>query len=469
MKALTRYALLAAVLVTMLISVPGSSTTQPPPSVFMFRVGTMDDVNHYIPGTIVLLDQVGGSQFGVTSDSEGFTPFNPMQTDVPVFVTLGETSFAGGISLGQKVLEPMPSMMPNVDSFDYTRVYHQPRALPVYITTEHSVNAAPYHGRWWFVPFGNAATLGFQAYVAIMLNPNEIDAYSTYYNAPFPVVGSQLALVIRTGSVVDLGTHNLALEIDCRGHGFQSAPGASTYLVSTAAPVATPPYTFAAEVAWWEDSVDKAHIILSGKLERGDNFILLHPGNSNPSVRIQSAPPALSAQIQVGQDCIPEPPAPPSPWTCTPEIPDGDGCAVTLGAVGCGTKTIALNAAKCGGTGDSHSSGNRSHWGGSISVNANVAGGTVQGTGSYSWELTSSTTYNYQAGVGGCGQCKRDFQHFLSCITSDTLRKSDWKPYMLELELVFVEESCAIEYKQQSECGDDVGPSTTTCDRVNCN
>lgn len=446
--------------------VAGSASAQ-----LEFRVGTMDDVNHYIPGTLVEVEPVGGNAMALLSDAEGLTAFRSIAPSSFAFVTLAETQYAGGVSLGQKYLAEMPSVPASVDSYSYTRFYHQPRALPTYIQTVGTQTAAPFHTRWRFVPFIGAAKMGFQAQVAILLTPAEIAAYQAFYGVQFPTQsnGYALALVIRTSSAVNIGTDNLSVEINCQGHGFQGAPGVSNVLVRTlgSPPFATP-YTFHASVSFWEDTPEVAHIVLTGKLEKGDNIILLYSGSGLTSgLQYDSSAPSLTGTIEAVQDCDPVPPLPPTPWTCLPEIPSSN-CPVTLGVTLCGTKTIPVCAFKCGSSGETHSSGWRSHWGGSISVSGNVGGAPVALTGSYSWEITGDTDYNYGPGAGGCGECKRDFQHFLSCISRDTLWKSTWRPRRVGIEIGWQETLCDESYQEDSECNDSGGPSTTVCNRI-CN
>jgi len=451
---------------------------------FKFRVGTMDDLFHYIPGTLVLVDVVGGSSSALTSDSNGFTRFVSVDPTAVAFVLLAENKYAGGISLGQKYLETMPGMEMNVDVYSFTHVYHQPCAVPVFITTGQVVEPEPYHHRWSFVSFlAHPATIGFQAHVAIMLNPTEIDGYQAFYNVTFPPPptgsGYQLGLVIRTASQVDLGTHNLGLEIDCAAHHFTSAPVATTFLVrppQTSNPLVHPirlvpanePYSFRADVSLWDGPGELAGMSLRGVLEAGDNIILLASASSaSGSTRLESAVPDFSAMLPSVTDCIPAPPSPPSGWTCTPSAPTSE-CSYTAGTNSCGTKTISNNSSKCGGSGDSCSSGWRGHWGGSISVSSGPPGATIDLTGSYGWELIGSTTYTFGGGTGGCGQCKEDFQHFLSCVTPYNMLRTIYKPEVVGMEVVWDPYPCSESYTQNAECRQQQGPSTTTCDRT-CN
>ena len=457
---------------------------------FRFRVGTMDDLFHYIPGTLARVDVVGGNSFALSSDDEGFTRFVSVDPNAVAFVLLAENYYAGGTSLGQKYLEAMPGMEMAVDVYEYTRVYHQPRAVPVYITTSEIVAPEPYHHRWSFVPFLNhPAILGFQAQVAVLLNSTEIHGYEAFYSVSCPPLapGADYALgvVIRTTSPVDLGSHNLGLLIDCAGHGFAAAPAATTFLAhppgaaSNHAPQpgslpvrrrrlapANEPYSFGADVTLWDGSTEVAGLSLRGVLETGDNFILLSSGSSGAgSARMEWDIPEIPAVNSVVMDCSPAPPSPPSGWTCNRTAPSSE-CAVVQGSTSCATKTISNNGPKCGGPGDATSSGWRGHWGGSISVGGGPPGSSVDLTGSYSWELIGSTTYTFGAGAGGCGQCKQDFQHFLSCITTYSMLRTVYRPEVVGLEVVWDPDPCSESYTQASECRRQIGPSTTTCDRT---
>jgi hypothetical protein len=434
---------------------------------FFFRVGTMDDIVEAVPGTNVLLEQTPNPDIWVSSDVDGLTAFRRVQPAFPVLVTLGETSYAGGISLGQRMFEDMPAIPLGYDSFYYTRVYNQPRAIPVLVTTEADVTASPHHNRWQFAPFIDPAVrLSFQAYVAMLLTASEIERYAAYYGVILPQPGEgdyRLGVVIRVGGAVDLASDSLALEVDCRGHQFSSAPSVSAFRVSSAAPPNLP-YSFNGVVGRWDTIVGRAHIVLGGKLERGDNLILLHTG-PQATGRIQGSTPPLEMSIPVLlSDCIPAKPSPPPGWSCTPTVPSSDCPTSSLGG-GCGTKTISVNDVRCGPAGSSHSSGNRSHWGGSISIPATIGGVATTLEGSYTWEFESSTTYTYGAGAGGCGQCMQDFRHFLSCKTKYRMQRSRYRPRRVALELAWEEIPCAFSYEQTSECTDAVGPSTVACDR----
>lgn len=384
-----------------------------------------------------------------------------------MLVTLGETSYGGGISLGQRLFEDMPAVPLGYDSFYYTRVYNQPRAVPVLVTTEADVTATPFHNRWQFAPFIDPAVkLSFQAYVAMLLTVTEIERYAAYYGVPLPQPGEgdyRLGVVIRVGGAVDLASDSLALEVDCRGHQFFSTPSVSSFRVSSASPP-TQPYTFSGVVGFWDTSLERAHIVLSGKLERGDNLVLLHTGPQSIG-RLQSGTPPLHTSIPVVvTDCIPTTPNPPSGWSCSPSAPSSSCPSSNLGG-GCGTKTISVNDVRCGPVGSSHSSGNRSHWGGSISVPATILGVATTLEGSYSWEYESSTTYTYGAGAGGCGQCMQDFRHLLSCQAKYSLQRTRHRPRRVAMELTFEAIPCGFSYEETSECTNAVGPSTVACDR----
>ncbi len=460
---------------------------------FKFRLGTMDDLFHYVPGTRALVEVVNGTSFAVSTDNDGFSRFLSMSPDAVAIITLAENYYAGGVSLGQRYIEEMPGMELPVDEYDYTRVYNQPRAIPAYITTSQTVEPDPYHHRWSIVPvLGHPNTVGFQAQVAILLNPREIEGYQSFYGVTFPPPqsgsGYELGIVIRTNSQVDLGTHNLTLELNCAGHQFNAAPVATTYFVGPPAlddgsttttqggsgfgsgrlVPANEPYSFGATVLFWDAPTSTARMTLQGVVEAGDNIILISSAPSlSVSERLASTVPEVSAFNDNITDCIPVKPNPPDNWTCSPQAPTSN-CAVTAAAPPtCSTKTIACNSSKCGDPGTTHSSGWRGHWGGSISVTLHLPGADVQATGEYSYELTGSTDYHYNPGAG-CGECKQDFEHFLACITPYNLLRDTYEPEVVGLEVIWDPHPCSEAYTENEECDDIRGPSETPCNRI-CN
>lgn len=431
------------------------------------RVGTWDDLDNTVPGTVVFLDPVTSPLISITSQGDGFTDWQTFTEGQALLITLGETTTANGTTMGMKFMEVIPEFVIPADEYYFTRTYHQPVARPTLINTSSQAYAQPFHNRWRFVPFTGAARLSFRADVAILLNTNEIDGYAAYHGVQFsPHTGGEflVGLVIRCNSSIALGTNNLALEIDCRGHSFTTIPCASTFLVS-GSPGGS--YSFSAQPSLWQN--ERIHLVLSGTLEQGDNVVLIHscPSPSSPAGPLQDSPPQLGSTIAVvEQDCIPTPPLPPSPWTCTPPNPDLTTCPITVQSTGCGTKTIEINKPRCGGSGDSKTIRFRTHKGGSVSIPMTVGSTTITLTGEYDWEWEDSVEYNFSAGANGCGECKQDFKHYLACKTIWSMEMNAEIPNVVEGVTYWLPWPCSVTAEATTECSDEIGPSTVTCPRI---
>lgn len=357
------------------------------------RIQTLDDLNRAVPGTAFEVLRGPNDSVEMRTNEQGQHAFPVICAESStVRVTLGETASGGGTTVGQRLQVLIPAAQPAFEQSNFIRGFHQPVALPIFLSSKHPATPEPNHLRWRFAPIEGGADIGANVGVALLLTANEIAGYESYYGVSFPQPASTsytLGLVIKSTSAVQLGSKApIALMVDLAGHGVSTLPCATTFHVSPSA-VAANPYTFSVTGGFWDAVNECGYYSLTGKLERGDNVILFG-GCGAPSARLQSSPPALDPPIIAPvTDCSPPSPSPPTPWSCTPDSPaPRDGCpAFSIGSQGCNTSTVSVDSTVCGDAGDTHSVWWRWHRGGSVSIPLRIAGTTVTVAGDYSWEF----------------------------------------------------------------------------------
>jgi hypothetical protein len=417
-------------------------------------VQVYDDLMHVVDGEVVAVES-GTTTFAQQTELDGSTPVFDLLQGQTVRVSLDETTTEKGLCLGQTHTLTLPfATYPNATELAYTRAFFQPVLTPVSLSNRDVAYARPYHTRWMTFPSSNpTGTLRFQAGVGMLLSATEITAFEDYYQVQFGPSSAdyELGVVIRCVRT-DIGTGNLMMSIDCRGHGFSAMPDAATFVVASADPNQPPP-TFAATPIYWDQGTQRLLVDLSGTLERGMNIILIADTPlGDEAIRLTSNPnqPVAAAMAAGGgSDCTPPKPGAPAGWTCSPAPPGQCGGATSI-ASNCSTTTNPSGTAVCGGSGESRTKEEHTEWKGSVSVEIGLpGGGTAGATGEVSYSSSSSWTVDFQGGDNGCGQCCQMFTHVLICGTRWNAQADRY----LNLEHVY-----------RFPCDQDVQVSTTCTD-----
>lgn len=373
----------------------------------------------------VRIEGGSGLTYDQTTDADGQTEFVQVAPGEPLVVTLGEHALPLGIALGQTRLISGPQ--PVSDADDVSLVYEttQPLAVPFVWDVSssgdevHQVTASPYHDRWALTSVYDAKQFGadvtFSGYLASLLTPNVISSFAWYNDIAFGLDADdfRVGVVMRTADV-DVPNASFTLEIDCSGHGFTAPPIASCFIVHYGDTSDLPQPTLTASVVRWTN--ERAYVWIQGALESADNVILLSPSAALPTQRLEATPPSFAGTDAAGQDCIPDPPTPPSGWTCLPAGPWTPPCkAPKLIVLGCGTTTRKISQIVCGSGGDSRDQTTEFQAGGGITVGGSLFGLDIEVTGEISATKSETLTVTLNDGANKCGECKAQYEHILIC------------------------------------------------------
>jgi hypothetical protein len=413
------------------------------------------DIFAELPGVSVQIEQ-GQETWNVTTDVEGYVANLPVETG-SIRITLGETSTKYGSALGMDFETDIDSASsPSVDWHVTELNTTQPIAIPVLINSA-EVAVSDFHARWAFGNLSETATFAFQAQVAVLLTDTILHAYAFYAGISLPGEDHTHGILIRCQGM-QLPEGALAVEVDCNGHGYTSAPVVDTALAYSGGVLPAP---FSATVVNWEDGY--ARVLLDGELGNGDNILLFRedPFPSEPGAfyallaNTMLLPVGSVIVLEQVTDCVPEPPGPPPGFDCTPTPPNSSsGCPqpVYRSTTGPMVTTHKLKGPTCGtgSAGQEVTFEKHERWWGGFSVKAKIRNAEVGASGNI--EQSNSETITESIGPGnGCGQCVSAFQH--------RLWRTNWYSKWSKL---FGE---CFELRDNENCADFSGMSTTKCDR----
>jgi len=449
-------------------------------------VVTYDDLLRPVPGTLVQIEPSMGATANLVTDLSGATAWTTQTPGDLAVVTLGETTSALGITLGQTHVLSMPTVALGTDVSVLDRSYVQPAARPVFVSSRAPITRDAHHDRWAIKSIENGdLSVQFQSNIAMLLTGIEIQALAAYQGVQFGGPADQYAvgLLVRAPSV-NLGDHTFVLEIDCQGHGFSAAPIADCYSI----PIGGAPTTanWSATVFDWTD--DRAAMLLKGSLVRGDNLILFKPsGVQRDASLLAASPPSLVPPTTPedgggpsgnGEDCIPTCPGVASGEHCSPDSPPASspGCdEATIEEPFCGSQSRMIFYV-CSSVPNTPKLVER-RWvaGGSVTVGykvkVNGVESSVSSTGQWQEHAAVSTTYIAQVG-DGCGQCMAECENYTSCrlvyeVTRD--RKTwRWAPENINWPFPYLRtDPCADIHTEMDGCVS-FGIGDAICNRLNC-
>lgn len=433
--------------------------TDPPAQI---SVGAYSDLWEPTSGVNVRVTRANGESHDLTTDGDGRTANLAANLGEPLLVTLGEATAELGIVLGQERGAMMP-VYPQPS--DHTYVIHettQPLAVPFswcasHTTTPTRIEPTPFHSRWAIFSENPSQAPCLSGFIASLLTMDTIHAFANYNDVWFGPSGDEFrtGVVLRSGAV-DVPSGSVTIEIDCRGHGFDTAPVASCFVLNYGRSAGLPAPTLCATVVDWNN--ERAYVWIKGQLEEGDNVILLSRGSTPyPTERLEARPPVIgdgagddNASLQiVGDrgaaiaalaakrdeailaaaltmarfspdggitDCEPKPAAPPAGWSCTPDVKKSDPqCSpTTLLSSGCGISTTRISTDLCSKNGSEQIT-TEEQAGGEVAVTAEILGVSVEITGSFSATQSRAVTMNTGEGAHQCGECKARFLRRLVC------------------------------------------------------
>jgi hypothetical protein len=417
-----------------------------------------DDCARPVSGENVGFFTSSGASILRTTTPSGVCPRVTLAAGDTVSIVLEETSTSSGVTLGQLFERQMPSA--TADDFQLRHlVVFQPIAIPATLTTS-AMTTSGLHGRWTFAPTdrarANGVNLNIAANVGLLLTNHEIQAYAAYHGLDLGSSSStaRLGLVIRSSSA-ELGFANLGVSLDCRGHGFTTPPRIRCIVAVSGVGSSTPP-TLRAHLGEWKD--EQADILLEGRLERGDNVLLIEQSASAlPTQRLQKAlvglPPAIlpTTETPTGPACpdnghgtasIDMPPCPSvGNAACDPPVPESmDNCPTpaSVGSVSC--ETWSISSSRHCGSGGSMSLTVSAGVSGSVSTGFSVGLGTGPASAQFeagaTGTVSASTSSSAEAdvglpnpdgtpgcaacnnGVALCGQCVRLCMQWATCTQS---------------------------------------------------
>jgi len=452
------------------------------------------DLLEYVPATRVRIEQPGNT-WDIRSGANGMTAYIDVAESTDTDISLAETTSRYGISLGQHFTIQSASTDLSFDQVSLQHWAYQPIAMPVFVNHEDPTYAQPYHSRWVLYDDTGNATFSFQANVGILLNPDDIEKFTEFYQITLPQT-YELGLFVRADSY-NLGPNGAGLALRTEGHQFSALPDVTTFFLPEAG--SPNPSTTLTGVAL-ETAEALTHIHLAGTLGNGDHLIMLSHGNggsygpyvlfpdpliavldapefhgpqqsavagaaaeyTSPPSRATSQGPAPSAPaglsceprhlVAFDQDCVPLPPDPPTNWDCTIEyhVSDPDCNPGWQGTPSHNSTTEKVGKTECGDVGGSTSIKKIEVKSGSVSVKLRYA--TV--TGKYESIEEKTTAHAFQEG-NGCGQCVAPYvHHYIKAMR-----------YYYEYELF---EIWCIGFIETSYCTGSSGISQTTCDRTDC-
>ncbi len=444
-----------------------------------FGISCYDDLNRSVEGTLAQIDALTGSPALIIADEQGRTDPVAVAPSAPVIVTLAATSCTRGVTLGQMYAIQTPPLPAGVTTYYFTQQFHQPIALPTYISSAKRAYAKPYHDRWVIDHTEGAQTIGFQAHVAILLTNREIDGYANYEAVQFtsPSDPYSVGVMVRSRDV-DLGDHNFVMSVDCKGHEFNIAPSVDCYIVRGST-LPTPP-TLSARVVFWEGEV--ATMLLSGQLERGDNLFLLRTaGGTKATERLLSAPPELEipppTSAALPADCQPVCPPEDGTWSCTIDPPSGtNGCyaPVLLRGPDCGYGSSFEGKRVCGDSGSGEDVETGWSFGGSVAVTFKKFGLTWEGTGEYEWHVSRTRhlvcgdglTCGEEPNTYHSGQCKQLCRKVVHCTATYRVERDGFETEWINPERMSRRRiPCAEKETVEVSCDDD-GTSDGVCNRA---
>ncbi|MDZ4774639.1 MAG: hypothetical protein SGI72_16055 [Planctomycetota bacterium] len=434
------------------------------------------------------------------TDGDGATAIFLPSAGETCGIALHETQTRFGIAIGQYFGAPMPQAT-SVDQF-LGRIMIQPVAVPTFLSTSR-VSMPGQHLRWSIGGTTKATRDNFNlnsaANVGLLLTSAEIAAFEAYYGISFgtQAANARLGMFIRSNDV-DFGQDNIAVRIDCTGHGFSSQPTALAYAINRSS-LSTAP-TFQSTSFDWQD--EQAFVMLSGQVERGDSIVLLVPstgGGQTSTPRLESTIPQVPGAIvqsaaTTGPECpgaqaeVPVCAAPSVTGSdCIPLAPGGSsaGCPPPTSLSSDCTGEAIAGPRFCGFAGDSLALSATVTVTGSVSVGFTVgpqgAQGTVGASGSVSVSVSGTATVAPSNGTGdcsacsgtsACGQCKRLCYQAIRCKAMYQVTTDGWiydvKEPMGTQWRRAQKRPCARQTNITQHCWKEIGFTTTACDRK-CN
>ncbi len=465
-------------------------------------VRVLDDTLDPVAGAPIKIREEGGNLLEVTTGASGQTPVLEVQHDQVLEVTLGQTDTPNGQTVGMvHTLEVQESS--GLDHDVLTWETTQPVAQPMYVVVDDqaveddgtgtglSTTIAPsINGGRVYLMVPHGSEYSFSANVAPLLTNRAVQGYFAYKGVQADTEPYRLGVLIRTSEEVDLGVqHPLGIELRIEGHGFVGVPHADVFFFPEK------PTDQSSTWAWTSANLDdRALIDVIGVLGRGDTLVLLREGDDSAS-RVVTFPQTtgigglLSGGGGTGgapQDCEPEPPAPPSPWTCEDPGPPGNWFTnwgkcpwEPLGSVGCKAQTINRGDVRCGSPGETVGSSviKTKEWEASLPVV--IKGVPIKVTGSFESKKIRIESYTFPPGANGNGTCIQNFTHTLFCVflwerKRDLYRYKEYEAAWVEGGITVIgkrrkflgREPCASPHDFRTmKCHEEIDTSNT-CDRT---